>query len=200
MFGLGWTRPDIGLARWREMEYPHKEPILDLVLQWWGPERVEDYLAWAAVSRPFGAVQHELAERLYREPDVRELRDDPAFERRRATREWQGIWGGGWDPLHLTGHLLAPMTYPENHNPKYVDERSVDPADVSRKPRFLIIGDTYAGFYQDFVHYQLGKGANGRSIYTDYVVKPIGRLGTFRQHSATRLWFRGRSHIHLLGH
>ena len=97
------------------------------------------------------------------------------------------------------GHLTSPVEYPPKHDPIYVDRRSVKSDDSRVVPRFTIISDTYAGWYLDLPHYGLQKGPNGRSIRTDVIVKPMGWLGEFRHHSDTGLWFRGRSHVHLLG-
>src|SRR4051794_17359271 len=47
VFGLGWPRPDVGLARWRERGYNQEDPILRTVLRWWGKEGVVDLIAWA---------------------------------------------------------------------------------------------------------------------------------------------------------
>ena len=38
VYGLGWTRPDLGLAAWRDHRWPLDEPILRVVDRWWGED------------------------------------------------------------------------------------------------------------------------------------------------------------------
>lgn len=91
------------------------------------------------------------------------------------------------------------MDYPEHHNPIYFDARWIQKSDVHELPRFQITTETYAGWYADLRHYQPGLGSNGRSVRTDVVVKPVGWMGEYRRHKQTRLWFRGRSSVHMWG-
>jgi hypothetical protein len=199
IFGLGWRRPDYGLARWRDLGFSRKDPILDVVFAWWGPERIADYLAWAAAKQPFVGVEQRLAEKLYFEPGRRFFPDDDDLVRRRSTAEWRGVWGDDMDPLHLTGHLFSALEPTAGHDPVPVDRADVAANDNREIPRFYILGETYAGFYMDLPHYKIGKAANGRSVRTDIFVKRVGWMGEYRRHDQTGLWFRGRSHVHLLG-
>ncbi len=45
-YGLGWTQPQAGLARWLEMGAPTDDPLVAAVGRWWGAD-IEDLLAWA---------------------------------------------------------------------------------------------------------------------------------------------------------
>ena len=205
VFGLGWTRPDLGLAQWLERRRPLDEPILRVVDRWWGQEGVLDFLAWAASN---GGVSFRLEPNLdfhsvAHPPQDRRFPDTPELERRRTTPDWQRTWGGGSDSMHLTHHIGSPLVFADDHNPTYLDERWVDDKDPHAIPRFWIVNDAYAGWYADFFHYfpssSQSRGPNGRSVRVDIFVKPVGWLGEFRQHRKTRLWFRGRASVHVWG-
>ena len=205
VYGLGWTRPDIGLATWLSKGCPVVDPVLRVVNDWWGQDGVIDVIAWAGVkggvsialkpSANFGSVS--------KQPHERPFRDNADLRRRRTTQEWQRTWGGGSDSMHLTHHVASPLILPQGHHPTHFDQRSVDAKDPHAIPRFSIVQDTYAGWYANFFRCfptsSQSRGLNGRSVRVEIFVRPVGWLGEFRQHSTTRLWFRGRSSVHLWG-
>lgn len=201
VFGLGWTRPDLGLASWRVKRWPLEDPVLRTIDRWWGQEGVIDFLAWFALN---GGIEFDIAQQfdthsMAHPPQTGRFDDSPEFEERRRSERWQAHFGGGSDALHLTHHLGAPLVLRAPHDPTFFDARQVSPNDIEALPRFCVINDRYEGWYVDFWHYQLGLGPNGRSVRTEVFVRPIGFLGEFRQHRKTRLWFRGRSSVHLWG-
>ncbi|QGG41841.1 hypothetical protein [Aeromicrobium yanjiei] len=200
VYGLGWTRPDLGLEAWRQKAWPTEDPILRVVHRWWGEEGVLDVLAWTASNGgiAFDLVSVNGASQIAHHLINRRVTDSPDLERRRATAAWQQVWGGGWDSMHLTIHVDSPLRAPDDHQPTFFNAPVVGP-DHLTTPRWHISTPTYAGWYANFFHYMPGTGTNGRSVRTDIVVKPIGWLGEFRQHKKTKLWFRGRSSVHLWG-
>lgn len=202
-FGLGWTRPDLGLARWLEEGAPTEDPILRLVARWWGTDRVADLLAWAAAQQRFVEFGRTIA----RSGGYHRFDDTPVPDRYRERREspaWLKVWGGGTDPLHLIGHAGAPMTYPPEDqaggfNPVPHWGNSQTAAEAGEVPRMVIVTDTYRAWHATLWHYRPGRAPNGRSIRTDVVVKPVGWLGEYRQSTETGAWFRGRHRWHMLG-
>lgn len=196
VFGLGWPRPDIGLARWRERGYPDQHPILRTVLRWWGKDGVEDFLAWAQARDGFGNLAGWLGQTanvptrqsgfpLW--PGLEEL------ELARRTPEWQAIWSGGSDPHHLLSHAMVAVEPRDEFltNPQVLDAGSI------HGTRVLML-DIYAGWYREL----LGL----RPLLTpteppriDVVIKPVGWLGTYTLSPETGLWYRGEHAVHLLG-
>lgn len=204
VYGLGWSRPDLGLAKWRTEGFPRKDPILRVVWDWLGGDRVLDLLTWMWLR---DGIQCSIAPGhhpdspwdVVKSPSEEALPANEAFELRQRTTEWQRVWGGGSDPMHLTSHLGSPLIVPENHNPRFHDDSRVNPAAVNELPRFTLLLDTYAGWYASLHHYKPKKGNNGRSVRTEVFVKPIGWLGEYRHHERTGLYFRGHSYVHLWG-
>lgn len=201
IYGLGWRRPDRGLAAWQAKRWPLEDPILRLVDNWSGQDGVLDFLAWVALR---GGVQIDFSPYLDHGIEAAStpadrLPDTSALSKRRESSDWRRSWGAESAPLRLMDHVGGPMVAPPGHGTDYFDSRYVSEDDVHAIPRFQITSESYAGWYGDFFHYMPHRGANGRSVRTEVVVKPIGWMGEFRRHSATGLWFRGRSFVHLWG-
>lgn len=194
-FGLGWIRPDLGLARWRSMGFPVDDPILRAIHNWWGADRIVDYLAWAATSSAWEGYPERLAEVVpVRNRVAGRLAGDLDLSRRQAMADWKAVWGGGSDPMHLVDHALNPLS----PNPRTIEARELRGPDHVLPNRLTLIAETYAGWYWLFTHYQ-PKRAGGRSIHTDIFVKPVGWLGEYRYSTETGLWFRGQHRWHMLG-
>lgn len=193
IFGLGWQRPDLGLARWTQMGRPTDDPVLNIVNRWYG-KKIDDFLAWTAVSTDVQLLGERLAqEGPYRLVSTERVVD--LFPERRSASDWTAVWGEG-DPLHLTLHALSPITYPT--------ERSLDARHHTQPPndgpeRMTIVLGQYLAWYATLWHYHPELGADGRSIRTDVFVKPIGWMGEFRHSRETGAWFRGRHRWHVLG-
>jgi len=201
-FGLGWSRPDLGLQRWLAESCPTDDPILSVVDRWWGRDGITDFMAWVVswggLKVPLASRQaapHYLPFPPHRYPPA----DSDELRQRRVDPEWLKTWSDTGDSMHLTGHVGAPLVY-ENAQPTALSNaHQIDPRDTQTIPRLQITTPTYTGWYTHFASYPTGVGANGRSVRTDVVVKPIGWMGEFRQHTTTRLWFRGRASVHLWG-
>jgi hypothetical protein len=76
IFGLGWSRPDIGLLRWRGMGYPAVDPILGAALHWWGKDRIDSRRPTTYGFTLVGCVK--------------ELEDDPPSPRHLVTESGMG--------------------------------------------------------------------------------------------------------------
>ena len=100
-YGLGWTRPDQGLAAWLEADRPLDDPALTLLDQVWARDgQLEWLLEWLIqqAPTPSGAVI-----------DWRPL--EPWRRQVIAQAERSGIPNpctGGTDPLHLSLHAGGP--------------------------------------------------------------------------------------------
>lgn len=203
-FGLGWSRADLGLARWLERGAPTEDPLLRVVDRWWGRERVLDFVAWAATNETVIGFGSRIAETGgYRRFDEAPLPDRYHEQRRKPA--WQAVWAGGTDPLHTVGHSAVPVTYPDEgdetpFNPVPHMEGAYAATDPAAVPRMVIVTDTYRAWYALFWHYRPERGGNGRSIRTDLVCKPVGWLGEYRFSTVTGAWFRGHHRWHVLGH
>jgi hypothetical protein len=192
-FGLGWVRPDLGLARWIELGQPTEDPVLRTVQRWWGP-RLLDYLAWAARSEllvqravAIGEVTHTSVSRV----ELPELWAD-----RRRSPEWQQTWGEG--DLHLSFHAGSAVAH-DDHDLAYPE--SVLMTDLADAPRAAMILPAYEGWYAALS--QLGSHlpdrADRRSWRVDVAIRPLGWLGTYRRSRQTGRWFSGRHRWHQLG-
>lgn len=196
-FGLGWSRPDLGLSRWLEMGSPTDDPVLEVIARWWSRERLGDVLAWAARTGHFQhAASHiaELAE--LREVDLTPLPD--RYEHRRA-ESWSAVWAGGSDPMHLGPHALVAIQSPDTTLVQSGVRRtdSSNPTGSGAANRALIL-PTYAGWYRTVLT-ERPTAIAGRSVRTDVVCTPVGWLGQYRQSRQTGLQFRGRHRWHELG-
>lgn len=198
IYGLGWRRPDAGLATWRAHGWPVDDPILRTVERWWGHDGVLDVLAWAAVRGSLDfSIETDLGG-IGSTSASSPIADDAEYERRRGLPEWQQVWGGGSDSMHLTVHVDQPLVRPEVPGVRRFDLRGEETQGASWL-RTQVMCESYLGWYAALLAHEPSIGPNGRSVRTDVVVKPIGWLGEFRRHRQTGLWFRGTSTVHLWG-
>ncbi|PJI93561.1 hypothetical protein CLV34_2137 [Luteimicrobium subarcticum] len=203
VYGLGWQRPDFGLAAWRQAGFPVDDPILNVVSRWWGHDGVADVLSWcverggvAVNLRAISGTHPDLADG----PPERRVPDDRALAERRASSAWRVTWSGGYDPLHLVSHLGAPLVVTDSQRSiVLVDGTDVPSDEGSVLPRLFLSTPTYEGWYANLLRRDGSRAANGRSVRANVIVEPVGWMGTFRRHEKTGLWFRGRSAIHLWG-
>ncbi|WP_147304956.1 hypothetical protein [Subtercola boreus] len=98
---------------------------------------------------------------------------------------------GGWDPLHLSGHL-GETGSPDVNSRLFRDGIS--------KTSGAFITSTMDAWYTDLS----AKATDLKMIGThswkvDVFVKPVGFLGTFRRSAQTGLWFAGRHRYHSAG-
>lgn len=105
MFGLGWARPDLGITRWIDLGRLVEEPVLRAVQRWWGQD-AGSFVAWMSVSSVAQSQVHAL---LTSTPAEQVDWVDDRYASLRSEPEWETIWGGGSDSMHLTGHVEAPL-------------------------------------------------------------------------------------------
>lgn len=191
-WGLGWIRPDIGLVQWRQRGSA-SDPLLDLVTQWWTPEELNDFLAWAQTS---GALSDFARDFLNMSPDLRiterdvqqDLVLDSEVLKRQTLEDWATRWDA-YDPYRLVEHLTQAWR-------SSTDSSTLNPVPVQLANETLLVAThEYAQWASLPRHYQYEGAA-----HIDVYVANIGPLGTFTRSQATGLWHRTREEIHLLGY
>jgi hypothetical protein len=191
LFGLGWVRPDLGLARWIEHGRPDQDPVLRVVNRWWG-ENVTDVLAWSARND----VLRDMAAAAAGEDGGTlfpcELPD--RWAERRRSLEWRRVWGTDNDSMHLGGHGITPVWGPE-------PQRSLLATAPDGRSDAVLVLRSYEGWYATLreAASHLPSRADGRSWRVNVVVEPLGSLGVYRRSRQTGRWFSGRHRWHQLG-
>lgn len=204
IWGLGWLRPDIGLARWQAAGKPRIDPVLAHIDAWWGRgDQLDDFLAWAARSSALVDFAVDHAATLHEEaPDAPHLtRDLPSTEeyaRRYEDPRWAAVWDF-YDPFATpdgVGFLARAKRAWYG-----LDERN----DFNPVPIYLPDGSVMVASlgYDRWAtaprHYQWAGSGPERTVSSVYV-SSIGYLGTYRRSEATGLWHRTDERTHLLGY
>jgi hypothetical protein len=191
VYRLGWNLPHRGLLWWYESDRPRSDDVLELVHEIWHRDgHLDIYLAWLLILQP---------------PFLPGKPSDPSLDNHdRLTDEWQR-WlldqterskrtqhfnlGGGWDPLHLTGHGQ--------------DDEAGDGC-LTMKPgnqkEAILTTDSATNWYSTLQ--KLGGQlpySGERSWRVEVFVTPIGFVGTYRRSRVTGLWFTGKHSLHLRG-
>lgn len=194
VFGLGWSRPDVGLARWFCAGRSVEDGILELVNCWWG-DRTEHVLAWAGHSpmlKRFGAdVHHAVAGTQYDDTPFQDL-----WGRCRDTENYQRSFGDDGDSMHLTYHCDLPINYDgQNPAPHRLFTQSAD----SQSRHIVLVVAQYSGWYRTLSTVAPRQTSDGRSYRVDVFCTTVGFLGTYRCSRDTGRWFRGQHRSHILG-
>lgn len=202
LYGLGWTRPDLGLTRWLGAGAPTEDPILRLLDRWWGQRRLAELLAWTTEGQQLLALGRSLSEAgayntFNDEPLARTQRDVST----RATDAYDRVWGGGTDSMHLIHHAQSPMwrDAPGAAQASVFVSPSAGPGSKAEPTQTTILTQTYSGWPHLLWDNQLRTTTGGRSVRTSVVCTPVGWLGEFRFSRQTGGWFRGRHSVHLIG-
>lgn len=189
-YGLGWAYPDQGLARWYVSRGRVNDPLLRVLSEWWGRRRIADFLLW-------GGFAHGL-------PNAAPLLNPPVswsdveLRNRKNAADWQYVWGGGSDPMHLMFPSQVPAnaeksTYLVRTAPQIVN------GELTGRTRVVMARERYAGWYTELDSIGGDLIAQGQRPHIDVYIDSVGFLGTYRKHPDTLRWFRGRSDIHLWG-
>lgn len=187
-FGLGWTRLDVGLHRWVAAGMPTQDPVLAAVCRGWG-QHVGEFLGWLCQERRGMA----LAEMLRQHTKARQLDHPlPDVPLRVAHPEVFTWHEGGWDGLHLTGHLQSWLEHDPDPGPEYYVDEDAGPG------RQALVAPAYASWRQGLQVID-PMGVEGRSTRVDVVCRSVGWLGTYRWSWQTGGWFRGRHRWHVMG-
>ena len=193
LFGLGWVRPDLGLARWLDGGQPDDDPVLRTVKRWWGPY-VADLLTWAGRLDTLSKISSEVGQATG--TAAKPARLPKRWSEPRPSPEWEKLWAGGSDSLHLRSHVRTPIQ-PGDHGPDQV----LLATDSTNRPRAVLSLASYKGWYVALSRFgsELPSRTDGRSWRVSVVVGPLGPLGIYRQSLQTGRWFSGRHRWHQLG-
>lgn len=191
-FGLGWPRPDVGLARWLNAGRPTDDPILRVIDQWWGDD-VKDAVAWACHTPVFPNFCQTLAGSVGTRVTSTPLRD--LYAERRRDPDWGQVWGGGGDSMHISHFMMDAWNGPVADPPGSLFHEG-NPSRV-----MILLLPRYGGWYSALAAHgaTLPNRDDGRSWQVKVVIEPLGVLGTFRRSRATGRWFSGRHRVHELG-
>lgn len=189
---LGWSAPHRGLMRWYDAGKPTDDPTLALVAGIWDTDGFLDvYLAWLLRLQP-RFLHGETVVPQNPEPL------DAAWSRwleATVAREEQSpaphfALTGGWNPLHLTGHIGEGGT---------PDPTSTLTVTDPQRNRAVFLTDTMDAWYDDLRTKFDTLPASTRSWRVEVVVRPVGVLGTFRRSTSTGLLFSGKHRYHAVG-
>jgi hypothetical protein len=180
--GLGWRHPLAGMLAWRRRRYTADDDILRVVRAWWSDERLTDYAAWASGSSALDWLLpgHQA------QPAA--IADDPVLAERSASRDWQAVWGGGHDPLHLAHHVQLSFDVVAEDGAG----RTTAPGPAGDVASFLAYKDVRLPF-------AVRRDDEGWTGPISITLDGIGSLGTFRSSPTTALWHRTTEEIHLWG-
>ena len=171
-FGRGWVRPDLGLARWLDLGQPDHDPVLRLVKRWWGTQ-VADMLAWAGQQDALRSIATEINSALHTTSQPARLPD--RWADRRASPEWRGIWGTDYDGMHLSDHVVTPVSY-NRDDPAHL--LAVPTSDGP--PRAVLMLSGYGGWYATLsaMGSALPTLPDGHAWRVDVIVRQLGWLGS----------------------
>lgn len=203
---LAWADPALGASRWVGSGLPVQDPATRVLSAWWGTD-VLAIAAWERIHSQPSRIAESLAQGLPGarptrnrnaspgpEPDNAELQ---MLERDPVRRHWLQIVGGGYDPLHLGGHVNnALLSSPQPDASK--GEHFV--ADLDQATAALIL-PSYQGWCRRLAE-QGSKVTNSPTRdrwQIDVVARPIGWLGTYRLSPITGRWYACSHDVHLMG-
>jgi len=193
VYGFGWSRPDRGLRWWYDAGRPVDDPKLALLSEIWDADGQLDWFAawlWTSRSRDYLPRSGGSPESQGVEVDDRWLAD---VEQRITNSRTPAPYGGGYDPLHLAGHIDGPL-----QRTREGAQLTIDPSGGRRAALTL---DSMTGWYSalaDRAGLLPGHEAPP-SWKVEVVVRPVGLLGTYRRSRTTGLWFSGRHRHHQVG-
>jgi hypothetical protein len=191
-FGLGWTKPELGLWKWKQQGKPRTDPVLATVADRYGKD-IDLMFAWLAVSGAEGLRQTLYADRSH--SAVRMTNEMKIFIKQvRDSKEFAKRFGLAGDPLHLIPHLEFFSADSERPIASRVSTRV-----SGEQVDYVLIGDHYRSLFRSLHENVIPPMTGGRSTRVAVICPPIGWLGNYRRSRVTGLWFRGRHRWHELG-
>ena len=203
VYGFGWSRPDLGLKWWYDTGKPTSDPRFALIHEIWEADgQLDWFAAWL-----WTAHVHQYLDRYFIEP-APGVRPDPQWLERverdiRASGAPNPLFGG-YDSLHLSGHVHGPMQRPKTKpHVTWPDHRG----------HVVLSVDSMVGWYwallhieefSDYSDYIVGEGegseeGSGEAKSVEVVARRVGSLGIFHRSAVTQLWYSGSHQHHLAG-
>lgn len=195
IYHLGWHDPARGLDAWMAEGEPATDaPTLVLRDIFSADGRLHWLNAWFRsvrsgywldpISKLLDIDRPELSDRRDPDPDVLGEIDEDDINTPLV---------GGWDNLHLSGHLQTPALAPSRAagtRMYWADDR-----------RAVLLLDDATGWYRHLVtQAAVLPGVEDGSWEVEVIGRQAGRIGMFRRSTATGIWFHGRHRSHELGH
>jgi hypothetical protein len=196
LYRLGWSKPDGGLRWWYDHGKPVDDPTLALISAVWDSDgHLDEYLAWLLKGRPTFLNPENVgsAEWPHQPVPLSETWRRWAAEAKRAEDIHSSLqsFGGGLDPMHLTGHS-GESGRPDSSASLTITSRAERQA--------LFLTTTMDAWYFDLAERAKSLPNVGNlSWRVDVLVKPVGFLGTYRKSRDTGLWFAGQHRYHTPG-
>ena len=189
VYGFGWSRPDRGLKWWFDAGKPTDDLKLELLSDVWDADgQLEWFAAWLWTNDNCNFLSRERV-------GTRVVVDPEWLERVERNIRGSGApapYGGGYDPLHLCGHIDGPIRPSQSQGRSLV--LGADDATV------VLTLDAMCGWYSELLEAGQHFAATGQAVSAVEVrVRPVGALGKFHLSPTTGLWFSGGHDLHLLG-
>jgi hypothetical protein len=201
--GMGWTNLALGLQQWRESGYRTDHQLLKFLFESYGTS-LEALEVWLVKNQDtvdefteslkfHGFTQVEPDENLraeqYDQAKINTLGDylETAKRHHSFGPRWkmaEYLFGGGWDPLHLSVHFLGSAEFSETvvHEVRELDEIEVL---FNTEDRIGIKAPAYKGFpYRLIEGFGNHMEKHEQSPIISLYIESLGHIGDFR-HSMT---------------
>lgn len=193
---LGWSMPHRGLMEWYDQGKPTDDSTLALVAEVWDRDGYLDvYLAWLLRLQPRFMTGGPYAGPFWPE-SVEQLSPkwsrwlESTTESLEASPAPHFSLTGGYDSLHLTGHIGEGGQH---------DPHSVLSIVDATAHRAVFVTDTMDAWYWDLRKKAMKLPKTVRSWRIDVFVRPVGFIGNYRLSRSTSLLFSGRHRYHSMG-
>lgn len=208
---LGWRQAAVGLARWINQGMLDDGAVLTQVRHLWGSyaaslmtetgrnilEIMTDQVLGSNESSKNQITSFEASV----SPEKLQLQH--AIDTKLAAdAKWAAPIVGGWDPLHLTTHVVSVLGPALCSSEMDLDKVSIlhdEPNSTNVRATLVLENGTpwYAALKR--AGDRLPQRPDGRSWRVDVVSKDFGYIGEFRKSRVTGLWFSGKHSSHMLG-
>jgi hypothetical protein len=199
--GMGWTNLALGLQQWRESGYNTDHQLLKFIFESYGTslealevwlvknQDVNDQFTEALALHGYSGfhTDENLRAEQYDQQKINTLGEylETAKRLHNFGPRWQMakyLFGGGWDPLHLSTHFLGSAEF---DGTKVHDRRDLDEIKILywSEEQIGVRAPAYKGFPHRLIeglaeHFDSGNAAPLVSLY----IESLGHLGDF-QHS-----------------
>jgi hypothetical protein len=192
VYGLGWTRPDLGLRWWFDAGKPANDRRLAMLSEVWDADGQLDWFAawlWTGGRGRYLPRRHDLSDERRVEVDHAWLR---WVEQRIEESAAPAPYGGGYDPLHLAAHIEGPLQGDR--------VRHAGTLRPNGGGRHVLELESMTGWYRELVEAgTVFHSGDPGPVRVEVIVQPVGRIGIYERSSVTGLWFSCRHNVHLAG-
>ena len=190
IYGLGWSRPDRGLHWWYDAGKPTNDSKLALIHDVWDTDGQLDWFAawlWTTATCVYPEQELPVA------ADTRVAVDNAWLQRvehQIADSRCLAPYGGGYDPLHLTGHIKGPITL--TRSASVLSTSGTDPE------LFVLAVNSMSGWYR-LLEKRRDVDSETAALKVEVVASTVGSLGIFQRSPRTGRWHSAQEHQHRAG-